>query len=146
MQTLRMVSAARRGVVVAHVTHEGAVHLQYVDIPLIRLRSRPETWEPVLAAYLPNPGAAARGPILSNRHLDPLESPLFAYFSVDDFVFGSDDKVNATLAEMTEDFDPPPTPWCGPVVILKAQDKGIRDFLDVDSDVVEDVRWFFGHL
>ncbi|RPD54716.1 hypothetical protein L227DRAFT_567087 [Lentinus tigrinus ALCF2SS1-6] len=73
--------------------------------------------------------------------------PLVIFYDMN--IFSEDEDIvcelepNQTVLQLVEHVDPPPAVWCGPVLVLKARNEQLTDFVAVDGYDLEDVQGFF---
>ncbi len=115
-----------------------------VDIPVIPRDLGDHVYAygyvPVVVGYVRGPGA--RTVITFSGDLQPLESPLVVYFSTKDFHERA--QVNMSVLALTGDYEPPPKPWHGALVVMKATGDPIVDFCDIEVTDLEIIRTYFG--
>ena len=97
---------------------------------------------PFVAPYISPP--ARRMLVPFGRNGEPLDWPLVVYFGVDDYATGRNP--NRAVRTLVEGRYPDAMLWCGPMVVLKASNKDMGNFVDVSCSDIEDVRSFFGQL
>ncbi len=118
--------------------------ISFVDVPVVPRdigdRVFAYGWVPFLVQYLQDP--AAKAVITHGADLRPLSSPLVIYFSTDEYRFK--ETVNVSLTHLTRGIKPVPTPWYGPIVVMKASAYPVTDFRDIELGDLVTVCAFFG--
>ena len=94
---------------------------------------------PLLQQFLSDP--AGRFLVPFGDDMERRMSPLVFFFKLDDYI--DHRRPNITARTITAHSQSPPRDWWGPVVIMKAFDHYITDFVDVEVSDLWDIQGFF---
>ncbi|RPD70478.1 hypothetical protein L226DRAFT_574795 [Lentinus tigrinus ALCF2SS1-7] len=126
--------------------------MRVVDVPLQALycdaASGRTRWAAVIIDYVMDP--VGRSIVMFGNNMEPRQYPLVIFYDMN--IFSEDEDIvcelepNQTVLQLVEHVDPPPAVWCGPVLVLKARNEQLTDFVAVDGYDLEDVQGFFARV
>ena len=116
--------------------------ITFVDVTLMVSDKCDGSWTPVVAPYISEPARTILIPF--GRNGLPLDWPLVVYFCLDDYA--RQRNPNRAVRMLVEKSFPDAVSWCGAMVVLKASDKHVCHFRDMNGSDIEEVRSFFGQL
>ena len=116
--------------------------ITFVDVFLTGSGEEDGRCSPFVAPYISPP--ARRMLVPFGRNGEPLDWPLVVYFCLDDYA--RQRNPNRAVRMLVEKSFPDAVSWCGAMVVLKASDKHVCHFRDMNGSDIEEVRSFFGQL